>query len=322
MSTAGWIGRLLGLTALGLVPATAPATAGEPAGGAGGRPSLMSPAEPAGDRGERADPLVVAHRGASGYAPENTLAAADAAAALGTVWVETDVRRTADGALVLMHDTTLERTTDAEELFPRRAPWNVSDFTAAEIARLDAGSWFTPEFAGERVPTLGGFLDRLEANGQRLLLEIKSPDRYPGIEADLLAELGSAGWLAESRPGERLVVQSFDADSVETVHALAPAVETGFLGTPAPAEVPAYAAFADQINPRHGDLTAAYVAGIQALDGPHGEPLEVHAWTVDDGPTAVSVAGLGVDGIITNFPDVVRDALADRARRPAVGGRP
>src|SRR5690606_25959316 len=118
-------------------------------------------------------PRVVAHRGASRHAPENTVAAAEAAAALGARWAETDVQRTADGELVLVHDETLERTTNAEEVFPDRAPWNVSDFTAAEIAQLDAGSWYGEEFAGEPVPTLTEFLAVLEENGQDLLLELK-----------------------------------------------------------------------------------------------------------------------------------------------------
>ncbi|MDT0344728.1 glycerophosphodiester phosphodiesterase [Streptomyces litchfieldiae] len=316
-SAVDWAGRLFSLAVLVSVPATGPAASLEPAAPrepvpavvAAPAPAVAAPAaRPAPHRDE---PLVVAHRGASGYAPENTLAAADAADALGTTWVETDVQRTADGELVLMHDTTLERTTNAEVLFPDRAPWRVADFTAAEMARLDAGSWFGEEFAGEPVPTLTDFADRLADNGQRLLLEIKSPASYPGIEADILDELRAAGWLGERHPGRRLVIQSFDAASVRRVHELAPRVETGFLGTPAVADVPEYAEFADQINPRYRDLTADYVADLQAVEGPHGEPVEVYAWTVNDGPTAVAVAELGVDGIITNFPDVVRDALEE-----------
>ena len=255
-------------------------------------------------------PRLVAHRGASGYAPENTLAAADVAHELDTEWVETDVQQTADGELVLLHDTTLSRTTDVEEVFPDRAPWNVSDFTAEEIAQLDAGSWFGPEFAGEPVPTLGDYLDLLEENGQSLLLEIKSPELYPGIEEDIVAELREEGWL-RGRPGDRLVVQSFNADSVRTVHELVPRVVTGFLGTPALADVPEYAEFVDQINPRYRDLTAEYVAGIQAVRGAHGRPLEVYSWTINDAATATTVAGLGVDGIITDFPDRVRAGLGD-----------
>jgi glycerophosphoryl diester phosphodiesterase len=263
----------------------------------------------AADRAAQDAPLIIAHRGASGYAPENTLAAAQAAADLDAAWVETDVQRTADGELVLMHDTTLARTTDAEEVFPGRAPWNVSDFTADEITRLDAGSWFGEEFAGEPVPTLSGFVDELAANGQQLLLEIKSPGLYPGIEEEVLAELAAEGWLDEEAPGERLVIQSFDEDSVRTVHELDPEVKTGFLGTPDPTDLPAYAEFTDQINPAYADLTAGYVARVQSLAGPHGEPLEVSTWTVDDADTAAEVTQLGVDGIITNLPDVVRDAI-------------
>ncbi|WP_307797725.1 glycerophosphodiester phosphodiesterase family protein, partial [Streptomyces laculatispora] len=99
-------------------------------------------------------PLVISHRGASAYAPENTLAAVDKAAELGFDWVENDIQFTRDGVLVVIHDTDLKRTTDAEEVFPGRAPWAVKDFTAAEIARLDAGSWFGARYAGTRVPTL------------------------------------------------------------------------------------------------------------------------------------------------------------------------
>ncbi|MFI7273579.1 glycerophosphodiester phosphodiesterase [Streptomyces sp. NPDC049879] len=257
----------------------------------------------------RRGPLVVAHRGASGYAPENTLAAARAADETGTVWVETDVQRTADGELVLLHDTTLTRTTDVEELFPDRAPWNVADFTAEEIDLLDAGSWYGAEFAGEPVPTLEEFVRELAGNGQKLLLELKSPELYPGIEAEILAELDDEGWLDERRPGDRVVLQSFDAASVRTVHELAPRVETGFLGTPAVGDLAAYAEFADQINPRHTTVTAAYVDAVHALRGPQGRPLKVYVWTVDDGARAVELARLGVDGIISNVPDVVAAAV-------------
>lgn len=142
---------------------------------------------------KRTAPVVFAHRGASAYAPENTLAAVDKADALGFDWVENDVQFTKDGVLVVVHDTDLRRTTDAEEVFPDRTSWAVKDFTAAEIARLDAGSWFGPRFAGTRVPTLKQYLDRVERNRQKLLLEIKSPEIYPGIEKETLRVLRQKG---------------------------------------------------------------------------------------------------------------------------------
>lgn len=116
-------GALLGLSALVLSPAAQAAPHGHP-------------------------PVMVAHRGAASYAPENTLASIDAAARLGFEWVENDVQRTKDGELVILHDSSLARTTNVEQVFPDRSPWNVSDFTLREIEKLDAGSWFGAKFKG------------------------------------------------------------------------------------------------------------------------------------------------------------------------------
>ncbi|MFH8555134.1 glycerophosphodiester phosphodiesterase [Streptomyces celluloflavus] len=284
-------GALLGLSALVLSPPAATATSG----------------------GHRTV-TTVAHRGAPSYAPENTLASVDAAGRLGFDWVENDVQRTKDGGLVVLHDTSLARTTDVERVFPHRSPWNVGDFTLREIGKLDAGSWFGPEFTGERVPTLDAYLDEVEHNGQKLLLELKSPRRYPGIERQTLGELRRAGWLNASHIEHRLIVQSFDAAAVKTVHRLRPDIKTGLLGNPAAAGLPAYARYCDQINPAHTALTRAYVAAVKRLKGPHHRPLELYTWTVDDAPTARKAAGLGVDGVISSRPDVVREALTGHGR--------
>ncbi|MFE0189368.1 glycerophosphodiester phosphodiesterase [Streptomyces sp. NPDC059008] len=242
--------------------------------------------------------LVIAHRGASRYAPENTLAAVDAAHRRGLIWVENDVQRTKDGRLVVLHDTTLRRTTDAEKVFPGRAPWRVGDFTAAEIARLDAGSWFGKRFAGERVPTLAGFLRRLDHNDQRLLLEIKAPERYPGIEAQIVRELRAGGWLDRGHVRSRLVVQSFSVACVKAVHELVPQVRTGILGAPDMAKLARYARFADQINPRMSALSSRWLAAVHRLRGPHGRPLEVYAWDVAKNTNARSLRARGIEGII------------------------
>ncbi|MEE4491692.1 glycerophosphodiester phosphodiesterase [Streptomyces sp. BE230] len=254
------------------------------------------------------DPLVIAHRGASAYAPENTLAAVDKADVLGFDWVENDVQLTRDGVLVVIHDTGLKRTTDAEQVFPGRAPWAVKDFTAAEIARLDAGSWFGPVYAGARVPTLQQYLHRIERNQQNLLLEIKSPETYPGIEQATLRVLGQEGWLDRTHVRTRLVIQSFGADSVRKVHEQRPDVVTALLGTPAVADLPSYAEFTDRINPAYTSLSNEYVAAVHALKGPHNKRLQLNTWTVNDAEHALQVTGYGVDGIITNAPDVVREA--------------
>ncbi|MFD5186181.1 glycerophosphodiester phosphodiesterase [Streptomyces sp. NPDC058372] len=299
---------LLAGTAL-VVPARA-ASATTPAGAQAASQAAASPRSSvrpvAGTDGR---PVLVAHRGASGYAPENTLAGVDKARELGVRWVENDVQRTKDGVLVVLHDTTLARTTDVEEVFPDRAPWDVKDFTSREIARLDAGSWFGPEFEGAKVPTLDQFLKRMSRHRLNLLLELKAPELYPGIERQTLTALRRAGWLDRGHVRDRLVVQSFGADAVRRVHQLRPDVKTGFLGTPAQSELPAYAAFADQINPTHSDVTDSYVDAVQALKGPHGKRLQVYTWTVNDAATTRRVNDAGVDGIITNFPDTVKDAI-------------
>ncbi|MER5254724.1 MULTISPECIES: glycerophosphodiester phosphodiesterase family protein [unclassified Streptomyces] len=256
-------------------------------------------------------PLVVAHRGASAYAPENTFSAIDKAADMGFRWVENDVQRTKDGELVIMHDDTLKRTTNVEELYPDRAPWKVADFTAKEISRLDAGSWFSPKYAGQRVPTLKQYMNRVSRNHQSLVFEFKKPELYPGIEKQGLAVLRKTGWLDRHHVKNKLVIQSFSADSVKTVHKLRPDIKTGFLGTPAVADLPAYAKFSDQINSTHTSISKEYVAAIHALKGPHRKRLEIFTWTVNNAAAAKRVADFGVDGIITNTPDVVRKAISE-----------
>ncbi|KAK1178417.1 glycerophosphodiester phosphodiesterase family protein [Streptomyces sp. NBS 14/10] len=295
-------GALIGMSALFLSPAAARADQAD-------RIDHLDHADQVTDQSRHT--VTVAHRGASAYAPENTLAAVDAADDLGITWVENDVQRTKDGELIVMHDTTLNRTTDVEEVFPDRAPWKISDFNLDEIQQLDAGSWFSPKFAGEGVPTLEDYLDRVEHNHQKLLLELKAPELYPDIERQTLRELRRAGWLDRRHVQHKLIVQSFGADAVKQVHDLRPDVKTGFLGTPAVEDLETYAEFADQINPSYKTIDADYVDAVHEVDGAHGRPFEVYAWTVNDAQTAVEVAHMGVNGIITNNPDVVRDALED-----------
>ncbi|MEV0595481.1 glycerophosphodiester phosphodiesterase [Nonomuraea cavernae] len=253
-------------------------------------------------------PVVVAHRGASADAPENTLSALALANRSGADMVEVDVRETRDHALVLMHDTTLTRTTDAESVFPRRAPWRVADFTLAEIRRLDAGSWFGRAGRGARVPTLREALRAMSAGGLGLLLEIKEPRLYPGIEARVAGELRRApAWPAAGR----LVVQSFDWGSMRRFARLMPGTAIGLLGTPSAADLPALRGFAGQVNPPYQDVTPEYVRLV------HRHGMRVFAWAVDDPGDIRRVISDGVDGVITNRPAVTRSVIADDAARRA-----
>ncbi|MDP4508942.1 glycerophosphodiester phosphodiesterase [Nonomuraea turcica] len=244
--------------------------------------------------------LNVAHRGASAYAPENTIAAFELAGKQRADMFELDVQETKDHELVLMHDTTLSRTTNVERVFPGLSPWNVGDLTLAQIRKLDAGSWFSDEYAGEPVPTLGEALRAMSGSGIGLLLEVKKPELYPGIEQRIADELRRhSSWLA---PG-RLVVQSFTFESMRRFHRLLPDVPIGLLGTPSTAELPELATFADQINPPYTTLTASYVRRV------HGLGMQVLTWTVDNPDVMRRMLTYRVDGIITNKPDVLHELL-------------
>jgi glycerophosphoryl diester phosphodiesterase len=267
-----------------------------------GRPAAAAPSTP--DSPAPGRPLTIAHRGASAAAPENTLAAVRRAVADGADAVEIDVQRTRDGALVVLHDATLERTTNVRELFPERGPWAVADFDLAEVRRLDAGSWRSPEHAGEQVPTLREVTDLLRGTGVGLQLELKLPGLYPGVVADLAHEL-QLTWEVWESPAVagRFAVQSFDFLAMKELKARLPRVPVGLLGRPARANLPVLASWADQVNPSHLGADAGYLQAVQAAG------LRTMVWTVDQPWAMRRACRLGVDGVITNRPADLRSLL-------------
>lgn len=171
--------------------------------------------------------LLIAHRGASAYAPEHTFAAYRLAIEQGADFVEQDLQISKEGVLVCLHDLTLERTTNVEELFPDRAvkdasgrkTWNVSDFSIRELKTLDAGSWFDPKFKGERIPTFQEAIDLVRGKAG-LYPETKGPEVYGSrgfdMEALVLAQLAKNQL---DRPGADpetpVIIQSFSAESLQ-----------------------------------------------------------------------------------------------------------
>lgn len=254
--------------------------------------------------------LNVAHRGASGNHPENTMAAIRGALALGVDSIELDVQRSRDGALVLIHDTTLTRTTDAKRLYPRRSPWNVADFDFDELQRLDAGAWKGRFFAGERIPTLEQAINEVRTSSTGLLLELKAPALYPGIVTDVVSTLrGVPGFLNQAVADRRLVVESFDFAAMKAHKTRAPEVPVGLLGAPARANLPALGTWADQVNPHHWSVDRSYV------DAVHQQGMGCLAWTVNRASAMRRALELGVDGIITNEPARLAGALLRRRER-------
>ncbi|MEV0381354.1 glycerophosphodiester phosphodiesterase family protein [Nonomuraea sp. NPDC050643] len=247
---------------------------------------------------------TIAHRGGSAQAPENTIAACALASAQGADMCELDVQQTKDRRLVLMHDQTLSRTTNVEKVFPGRSPWRVSDFTLAEIRRLDAGSWFSPAYRGEGVPTL---TQALQTMGGRtgLLLEIKHSPHSPDIDRRVAAELqeNRALWS-----GKRLALQAFGWASMRILHSMLPDVPVALLGKPPAARLPELARYAAGITLPHTGLTAGYV------DKVHDRGMRVYTWTADRPAVIRRLISYGVDGIMTNAPARLRN-VHERAAR-------
>lgn len=219
--------------------------------------------------------------------------------------VELDVQRTKDGALVLMHDTTLTRTTDVRAVFGRRrAPWRVSDFRLEEVRQLDAGGWKSHAFEGERVPTLREAIDVLQTAHTGLVLELKAPALYPGIVAEIAEEL--QGGTAPTRGPSclhRVAVESFDASAARHLKTLAPTLTVGLLGRPHPSQLSHVAQWADQINPPHRAIDKSYVTAL------HEAGLECLAWTINTRSAMHRAVDLRVDGIMTDRPLLLRSVL-------------
>lgn len=248
-----------------------------------------------------ADPAgveVIAHRGSSGIAPENTRAAIRTAIKQRADFVEIDVQRSKDGRLVNFHDCTLERTTDVEQRFPGRASYRVSDFTWAELRTLDAGSWFNERYAGEPIITVREVIEQVRGR-TGLLAEISPCAHYDGLAEDLDAELRSVPrYLERAVASGELGVQSFLVEDARRFAQLRPEVPVGLLDAdrPTEAELVALGTWADAVNPQHTVTDRALVDRIHELG------MEINVWTVNEPGALRTMAGLGVDGIITDYP--------------------
>jgi glycerophosphoryl diester phosphodiesterase len=230
--------------------------------------------------------LRVGHRGAKGHAPENTFASFNLAVELGVSAVETDVHLSRDGEVVLIHDHTVDRTTDGRGF--------VRDMTLAELKRLDAGAWFDPRFAGQRIPTLAELLDWAH-DRVGVAIEIKNgPIYYPGIAAKVLRLLKEHGMERQA------ILISFDHLVLREAKMIAPDVATGILyvGRFVDEVGAARAAGADALHPNWAFVTPDLV------EKAHAGGLAVSPWCPNDLATIRLLGDMGVDSIGTDYPDL------------------
>lgn len=237
--------------------------------------------------------LVFGHRGARAYAPMNTIPSFELALAQGADGVELDVRLTRDGEMIIMHNDTVDETTDGEG--------KVEDFTLAEMKALDAGAWFNESFRGTRVPTLD---EVFEAIGKRtrINVEIKADGLHGnGIEAKVADAIRRHG-LERS-----IIVSSFNPVTLRRFRHVMPEAPIGYLHSP---EVPGFISHLmfglshEARNPYYAEIDQKYMAWAK------GAGYRVNTWTVNDPAEAVWLRDLGVDCIITDVPDVILAAVA------------
>lgn len=242
----------------------------------------------------RTAPLVEAHRGDSANAPENTLAAFRRALDLGVFSIELDVHPAKDGALVVIHDGTVDRTTGGSGA--------VADMTAADLRALDAGSRFSPAFAGERIPLLEEVVALCAPTDVLLNIEIKRSPARPDFPADVVRLLRRFG------VERRYVVSSFDVDALLRAGREGPEVSFALIGEgPAILDEAVRRGF-PWIHGHHPTVDAPLVARAREAG------IRVNVWTVDDPAAVAEWRRIGVDKICTNRPaDILPAAAADRS---------
>ncbi|WP_227394805.1 glycerophosphodiester phosphodiesterase [Jeotgalibacillus aurantiacus] len=229
--------------------------------------------------------VAVAHRGAASYAPENTMAAFQKGLEFGADFLEADVHMSKDGELIIMHDESVDRTTNGSGL--------IRDLTLEQIKELEAGSHFHPDFFGEPVMTLDELLEAFYGK-IGLVIEIKHPSLYPGID-EKVVEL-----LSQYPSTESIIVQSFDIDTMKRIHELDPDLQIAVLMKASfvpisPGKLDELTSFADYINFNISFVSRRTVNEVHERDG------KVLVWSKKDKRLIQKAVFYEVDGIITDF---------------------
>lgn len=270
--------------------------------------------------------MNIAHRGARSLAPENTLAAAEKAVEAGADMWELDVGMTADGQLVVIHDNTLTRTSNARSIYPERSPWLVHDFTLEELLRLDFGGWFGEQdpfgqiaacrisvdtvksYRGEKLPTLRQALEFTLANDWLVNVEIKD---LSGAVGDAMIVEQVVALVAELGAVERVIVSSFNEDYLRRAKLADRRIVTGWLVAARQANVveTLRRLGAHNYHPRIGALEMADIPSLQA------QGFQVLVWGENDMEAMKALIAAGADGIFTDFPQVLAELLREAGVR-------
>jgi glycerophosphoryl diester phosphodiesterase len=241
-------------------------------------------------------PILIAHRGGSAEAPENTLAAFRHAIDLGIRYVELDVQMSRGGELVVIHDETLDRTTDGTGA--------IGDYTFEELRRLDAGSWFGPQYAGERIPTLREVLDLCVPEGVGVVIELKSPGIYEGMEEKVAALVGEM-WLLGA---ENIWCISFDHDAIRRMRRLDATLPLGYLYE---WDVESFITSEDTVQAVCPYFRTPLVYPEQITEA-HRLGKLVFVYTVNEGEDMRLLAEAGVDGMVSDRPSLLLEVMRNR----------
>lgn len=253
--------------------------------------------------------LTIAHRGASGYAPEHTLASYKLATNMNADYLELDLQMTKDGHLIVMHDETVDRTTNG-------TGW-VKDLTLDEIKQLDAGSWFNeanpdkqnPNYIGQQVLTLDEVLHYF-GKQENYYIETKKPDIYPQMEEKLLAVLKKHHLLGKHTRKGQVIIQSFSEESLLKLHKLAPRLpkvqllDRAQMTSITDDQLDFIKTYAVGIGPNFRALTPENVQQVRSRG------LLLHPYTVNNEADMIRLLQYGVTGLFTNFPDVFQRVKA------------
>jgi len=262
-------------------------------------------------------PPVIAHRGNRSLAPENTLLAAEAGFAAGADWWELDVAESADGILVVIHDDSLVRTTDAQLVFPGRDPWTVYDFGFDELRSLDAGSWYLAtdpflqvasgavspaereKFPGLKIPTLKECLELTKKHGKKVNIEIKSATGH-ACDGNIVEK--TVALVRELGMNSSVLVSSFNHDYLKRVKKADPGMETAALiDDPLPDPVSTLKELgAVALNPNGKKLDRETVEKVRKAG------FGVYVWTVNEDADMKKMLEWGVSGLITDFTERAR----------------